>query len=68
MKNPKQQIAKSTCLLCGSEETEFNLILSTGRIVKAFGLCLTCRDYSISDIIEEICTQDSQNMDNENGA
>ena len=58
---------KSTCLLCGSEETEFNLILSTGRIIKAFGLCLACREYSINDIVEELCTQDIENRDGKNG-
>lgn len=55
----EQQTEKATCLLCGNEETEINLILSTGRIVKAFGLCLACRDNSIADIVEELSARDA---------
>lgn len=63
----EQQTERASCLLCGSEETEFNVILSTGIIVRAFCLCLSCREFSISDIVEELCTQDSQSTGDANG-
>jgi hypothetical protein len=66
MKNPKQHIAKATCILC-DEEPSTSIILSTGRIVKAFGLCLACREHSINDIIEELSSQDLMSGGGTNG-
>lgn len=57
MKEKRQdRIETSTCLLCGGEP-ETNIILSTSGTVEAFDLCFACRDYSISDIIEELSFQ-----------
>lgn len=58
----ERQDEKARCLLC-SGEPEINIILSTSGTIKAFGLCHGCREYSVSDIIEELCTQDYQSRD-----